>query len=329
MKRLYVFMSLFILEILFAVLVCFYTKTFLVIPFLIYSISFVALGGLFFTYRNYKSWGKIISSIVVIIVTCIASFVFVENGIASSNLFSSFKYSSVERENHLNPEYSKVKKGKISGWLYSPYELENNKLVVYFGDINEPSESAIRHSKRMKTHNLQSNLLCINYPGYGTSRQIQTEKTFYSMATASIDYAIEELNVLKENIIVVGYGFGTACAIYASSSRDIEELVLISPFGDYWQVATSGMIGIEKCVVFPVFGTGINTYLVKAHTTLIVSPDDIYYNKKRIEKFKTRFELVDCFELNEVGHYEYWSNDDMLDILNNIVKISKEHTYEI
>ena len=80
----------------------------------------------------------------------------------------------------------------------------------------------------------QSNVLAVDYPGYGLSsgHGNTTEETMNWSAEAVFDFAVNKLQHSVESVIIVGKSLGTVPAIYMSAQQycaDLAGVLLISP----------------------------------------------------------------------------------------------------
>lgn len=84
----------------------------------------------------------------------------------------------------------------------------------------------------------------VNYRGYGGSSGNVTERGLYSDALAVYD----KIQPLHTSIEVIGRSLGTGIACYLASQRDVEKLILITPFDSVLHVAQN---------IFPIYPMSI------------------------------------------------------------------------
>lgn len=116
-------------------------------------------------------------------------------------------------------------------WIY----LDNNKekTIFYFhwngGNLNIFKEII------KNIWNLWYNVLCYDYPWYGESEGYPTEENIYKSSEIFYDYLIDEKKEEKEDIIIYGYSIWAAVATDLAYKKNINKLILMSPFTSrYW-----------------------------------------------------------------------------------------------
>lgn len=73
-------------------------------------------------------------------------------------------------------------------------------------------------------------LLALDYRGYGKSEGSPSEQGFYQDARATIAYAMKELSLKPQQIIVYGESIGTGVAVQMATEYDFAAIILQSPF---------------------------------------------------------------------------------------------------
>lgn len=104
------------------------------------------------------------------------------------------------------------------------------RAIIYFGGnaeqvaFNVPAFSQIF---------ADATVYLVNYRGYGGSSGSPTEQAMYADAVAIYDH----LRALHRRIAVIGRSLGSGVATYLASVRDIERMVLVTPFDSLENVA--------------------------------------------------------------------------------------------
>ena len=122
--------------------------------------------------------------------------------------------------------------GNISGWRIHNAE-DNAPLVLYFGGNAETSAGKIYNiliNETEQTFFQGCNFVMLDMPGYGKSSGYPCESTLKDFGLKTFDYVKEKYQPSK--IIILGYSIGTGTANYVASQRDIDALILISPYAD-------------------------------------------------------------------------------------------------
>lgn len=111
--------------------------------------------------------------------------------------------------------------------------------IIYFGGNAEDVSGNIPQFRSIFPGH---SVYLVNYRGYGGSTGSPTEAGLYDDALAVFD----ELRTRYENISVIGRSLGSAVATYLASLREIDRLVLVTPFDSIENVARRAL------PVFPV-----------------------------------------------------------------------------
>jgi len=109
--------------------------------------------------------------------------------------------------------------------------------IIYFGGNAEDVSANIRDFSNIFPGHA---VFLVNYRGYGGSTGSPSEAGFYKDALAVFD----EIRSRHTNISIIGRSLGSAVASYLASVRDIDKLVLVTPFDSIENVAKKA---------FPVF----------------------------------------------------------------------------
>ena len=90
----------------------------------------------------------------------------------------------------------------------------------------------------------EKNVFLVNYRGYGGSTGTPSEAALFADALAVYDHVRDRF----QNITVIGRSLGTGVAVYLASVRNVDRLILITPYDSIENVAQSH---------FPIFPIGI------------------------------------------------------------------------
>lgn len=137
--------------------------------------------------------------------------------------------------------YNQVKKNEISfltdkekivGWNINN-DSGISKTVIYFGGN---AEDVVYFNEESKRYNVKQSI-AFNYPGYGKSTGVPSQKSLYKNALDNYDWALKEYNLKPQNIIIVGRSLGSSVATYLAAHRAIAGLILITPFDSIKNIA--------------------------------------------------------------------------------------------
>jgi len=129
-------------------------------------------------------------------------------------------------------------------------------------------------------------LFLVNYRGYGGSTGTPSEDGLFADAVAVYDY----VRARYPRVSVVGRSLGTGVAIYLSSVRNVEKLVLITPYDSIENVAK------KHFPIFPIsfllkdkFNSASRVKDVKAKTLVLIAEDDKTIPRENSEALVQRF----------------------------------------
>lgn len=104
------------------------------------------------------------------------------------------------------------------------------KAVLYFGGNGESvAFSAPEYAEIFPSHTVY----LVNYRGYGKSSGKPEEKGLYSDA----QYIFDEIRRKHSNVSVIGRSLGSGVATFVASRKEVDRLVLITPYDSIQNVA--------------------------------------------------------------------------------------------
>jgi len=163
--------------------------------------------------------------------------------------------------------------------------------IIYFGGTAQTLSKITDYVKRQFP---DKSIYLMNYPGYGLSTCKPTEKSIYKDSKIVYDYVKKNHN----KISVIGKSLGTGVATYLASKRNIEKLVLITPYYSILSIAK------ERFPMYPVdlilkdkYLSGENIKYFKTKTLIVIAEKDkvvkLDNTKKLINEFpKKQLEIL-------------------------------------
>lgn len=109
---------------------------------------------------------------------------------------------------------------RVKVWILNPGK---EKALIYFGGN---AENVVYNIDDFRTLFSDRTVYLVNYRGYGGSSGSPHEEGFYSDALFVYDHFLKEHTELS----VMGRSIGGAVATYLTSKRDVEKLILVTPF---------------------------------------------------------------------------------------------------
>ena len=109
---------------------------------------------------------------------------------------------------------------------------DTGQALIYFGGNAEDVALNISQFKQLFPHH---SLFLHNYRGYGGSSGQPTEAGLCSDAKALYDYVRKNY----QNIDVMGRSLGSGVAVYLASEKEVQRLVLVTPYDSMVNVAST------------------------------------------------------------------------------------------
>ena len=183
----------------------------------------------------------------------------------------------------------------INVWLINP---GMNDAVIYFGGNAQNAFFAMPQFETMIT---DKTVYLVDYRGYGSSSGKPSEKALFNDALNIYD----RLKTQHENISVIGQSLGSGVAIYLATKRDIQKLILSTPYDSIESVAKSNY------PFYPISMLLNDKYdslslasAVTTHTLILIAEKDRIIPKKHAYRLASSFntDLLTVVELPGVGH---------------------------
>jgi hypothetical protein len=116
-----------------------------------------------------------------------------------------------------------------------------NKTVMYFhGNAGNASQRLPIATALAK---LRSNVLLVEYRGYGLSEGKPSEAGIYIDARAALAFLVKQRGITPDNIILLGRSLGSAPAIDLALDHDFAGLILVTPLSSGKDVAKNSGMG--------------------------------------------------------------------------------------
>lgn len=117
----------------------------------------------------------------------------------------------------------------LNGWILNPGK---DRAIIYFGgNAEQISNNIPRFEALLKDHTVY----LVDYRGYGSSQGKPTEQNLFADALFVYDRIVSQY----QSVSVIGRSLGSGVAVYLSAHRDVEKLVLITPYDSIAEVAQS------------------------------------------------------------------------------------------
>lgn len=153
----------------------------------------------------------------------------------------------------------------LKGWILNP---GNPNAIIYFGGNAENVGYNIPQFRELFS---DYTVYLFNYRGYGGSEGEPTESGLFEDAL----YIYDEIEPNHNNISVIGRSLGSGVATHLASERDVQRLVLITPFDSirkiaqqiFWMYPMSLMLKDQ-------YDSYLNAENIKADTLIMIAEND-------------------------------------------------------
>ena len=202
---------------------------------------------------------------------------------------------------------------RIKVWTLNP---GNEKALIYFGGN---AENVAYNIDNFRTLFSDRTVYLVNYRGYGGSSGSPHEEGLYSDALFVYDHFSKQHTALS----VMGRSIGGAVATYLASKRDIEKLILVTPFDSAVNVGKKlyRFFPMDLIVKERLDSAGIASQIT-IDTLIIVAAND------RIIPYENTQNLIDAFNktqveavtLSNVGHNNVHHHSDYKKIIASFMR---------
>lgn len=135
----------------------------------------------------------------------------------------------------------------LQSYLFLHDLNQKRPLIIYFhgnaGNLYYRFDNAIR------LYQMEHDVLLVSYRGYAKSSGTPNEQGIYTDGASAIDYAIDNLGYIENEISIFGRSLGSAVAIHISQHRSFKNLILITPLTSGKEMASAMGLGFLKFMV--------------------------------------------------------------------------------
>jgi len=172
------------------------------------------------------------------------------------------------------------------------------KVIIYLGGNAEDVDTNYhKFSKAFKQHTIY----LVQYRGYANSTGTPIEKNLYADALFIYD-AIKDK---YKDISVIGRSLGTGVATYLASKREVNKLVLVTPYDSIESIAQSRYFYYPISILLRDKYDSISRIdAIKAPTLIIYAQNDETIRKKHTDKLVSQFpsSQISIKTIENTGH---------------------------
>lgn len=122
----------------------------------------------------------------------------------------------------------------LRGWDVNGTDSQSNKpIIIYFGGNSQEVSNMLETASSFD----EWEWLLVNYRGYGQSTGTPSEKNLFDDSVQIYDYVKKTDNMNNRKIFAFGRSLGSGVAAHLASQRQINKLILATPYDSMTNVA--------------------------------------------------------------------------------------------
>jgi len=193
---------------------------------------------------------------------------------------------------------------RLKVWILNPGK---KRALIYFGGN---AENVAHNIDNFRTLFADRTVYLVNYRGYGGSSGSPHEEGLYSDALFVYDHFTKQ----HTSLCVMGRSIGTAVATYLASKRDIDKLILVTPFDSavnvgketYWFFPIEILLKERLDSVKRADKITTETLIIAAANDRIIPYENTHNLVKAFTKTRVEFVLLDDTGHNTVHIHPYY-----------------------
>lgn len=215
---------------------------------------------------------------------------------------------------------------KLNGWVKFNVTDKKAPLLIFFvGNYQDSSSTFVSfYQNDLYKYFENYNIMIVDYPGYGLSDGKPSDKTMFDAALKVYDYAQKQEYVDTNNIVLLGYSIGTGVVTYLASERDVNGLILISPYDQalsLYNHAANIFYGPLKLLTRYKFNSIEYAQNINVAPLIITSKDDAVidytFSLNLAKYFKNVYKTV---VLEGISHIEYFDEESVLNDIHEYLQ---------
>jgi len=184
---------------------------------------------------------------------------------------------------------------QLSGWTLNE---GHTRALIYYGGNAESIEANIPLFKALLPH---YTVYLIPYRGYGNNPGTPTERVLYSDALK----IFESVKNRHDSVSLMGRSLGTGIATYVAANRQVDKLILVTPFDSVENVAKDiyWMLPVSWLIKDRYLSSG-RVKDITAQTYVFIAEKDRVIPRARTDQLVAEFgdQLVEVFVITGAGH---------------------------
>jgi len=193
-------------------------------------------------------------------------------------------------------------------------ELQPHALIYFGGN----AEAVAYNAPMFREKFLQHAIYFMNYRGYGGSTGTPGEQALYSDALALFD----RVKARHERVAVIGRSLGSGVATYLASKRDVDKLILVTPFDSIENVAASHYPVYPMSIMLKEKYDSISRVpAIQAPTLILIALNDSIVDASHAHRLAAAFPdgQIKKYVLGGSGHNSISSTSQYYDLMRDFL----------
>ncbi len=208
----------------------------------------------------------------------------------------------------------------LHGWFINGKDKISlkNPLLIYYGGNAEDVSTNLPEINNYPT----SNLLFMNYRGYGQNQGKPSEENLSQDALYIFDQISKQHEINPQEIILLGRSLGTGVATFVASKRKVRAVILVTPFDSLLNIAK------KQYPIFPVklmlkhpFNSLALSPSIESPLLNLMAEHDTIIPKSHAEKLAAHWQgPVVSVTIKNAGHNDINSFKEYWQHMNHFIK---------
>ena len=164
------------------------------------------------------------------------------------------------------------------------------------------------------------NIIILDYPGEYESSGEGNNDSVNEMAISIYDY-LNQNELLKNKIIVMGYSFGTYPATYLAANKEVQKLILVGAYDNFYNLYMSRKEPVKAFFNRNNYQSDKYAELVSCRTLIFTSYADRNVEHELTENLASKFNNLYELKIYEnLNHMEYFDQKETWELINKFLE---------
>lgn len=201
----------------------------------------------------------------------------------------------------------------LKGWVVNP---GRQKAIIYFGGNSERIEANITEFQKLLP---LYTLYLLNYRGFGESDGKPTEEGLYRDALAIYD----QLKPEHPHISVIGRSLGSGVATWLAASREVEKLILVTPFDSAQEVAQKAYPYFPMSLLLKdKHDSWSRAHQINSRILMIIASDDTVISREHSNRLAQQFkpQQLEVVVIDDATHNTISTHPEFFDSMRTFMQ---------